>query len=164
MKITHVHRRKWRRCRKAEEERLSFPIAFRASVPVSAFLKGDRIQAVILLRANRVWWGFSRGLRQVSAGRVLGFVSVIRAPGAPGVGGERGGPVTDPSPYALGGFRLGSRRRLWPGEGPRQARAWWPPGVRTRAGPGGGLLKRGPAAGGVQMEAGRTPGVFLGDH
>lgn len=81
--------------------------------------------SVTLLHADCAQWGFTRGVRQALVGQMLDFVSVIKAPCLSGVGEKVAlSPIPYPAPLVALGAGLGRG-----------------PGVRTRAGPGRGLLK-----------------------
>lgn len=81
--------------------------------------------SVTLLHADRAQRGFTRGVRQASAGQMLDFVSVIQAPCLSRVG-EKVALSLVPYPVPLVGLGAGLRRG---------------PGVRTRAPPRRGLVK-----------------------
>ena len=121
LNTAHVCCRRWRRCRKPEEARLSFLICFRASV----FLKGDQIQT---LSPSSTLTVRSGDLPVESDKPQLGKCWTLSLSSRLPISPERGKtwPCPDPLPCALVALGAGLGRG---------------PGVRTRTGPGGGLLK-----------------------
>ena len=127
---------------------MSFPTYFRASVPVSAFLKGDRIQALSSSSVLTVCGGdfpVESDKSLLDECWALSLSSGLLVPLGSGENEVALSLNPHPTPSVAYGWGADSASGLE--KDPRQAHAWWPPGVRTRAGPGGGLLKRGPAHG-----------------